>query len=254
MGNGRVYHVAGADVDLDMLRVLTPGDKVLAVLNGQRPYSTAGVNSKIADDHPWIVEAHDPGISIVLSNAWVGRNLRLDYSELITSSDRQPAVFLLRGREDWRPPGGGELFVILQLISCRTDEDGVASLLPKGEYDEESVQVAFEDAFDDERIFVGLLEVFCDRIDRLTTNGWGLQSVKRFAMRTKLPVGLIRAYKDREWSALIAQKNTDAGRDGILRIAHELHYLPTMVRQSELVQHSESVAEIAPIAQTGGRR
>jgi hypothetical protein len=57
------YHIVGPDIDLDMLRVLTPGDKVLTEMNGARLFSTSNVPA-IADDHPWTVVANEPGTSL----------------------------------------------------------------------------------------------------------------------------------------------------------------------------------------------
>jgi hypothetical protein len=244
----KVYSVAGADIDLDMLRVLVQGDRVLAEINGVRPFSTA-TNSKVADDAPWTVEFHEVGEFLVLSNPRCSVNLRLDYSELITSGESQPAVFQLRNKSGWVSAKVPRVFVVLQLISCKVAEDGIDSLFGQdGDFDADELL----DVYDDERVYVGLMEAWAAKLKRFTP-GWRMRSVKRFALRADVTQRTVDAFRTGDWDTVLALKETPAGRKTLLGMARELHALPVLLAHAR-IEGTEQVATVPALKETGGVR
>jgi hypothetical protein len=216
------FHVAGPDIDLDLLRVLTCGDKVLAEINGVRPWSSFAVRD-VADDAPWTVVENVPDQYITLSNPRVAHDLTLQYSSLITTADHQPAVFM----EDQSPLNPkGTLYVILQLITGGATEEALLDENnPLGV--EPFDKIATLEILDDPTTKMGLLEQWCRVIGTFSQTGWGYRSERRFAVRARIKIATVRAFKSRDWQTIL-----ELSDEQLIDVAKALHSLPYLVRLS----------------------
>ena len=232
------FSIVGPDVDLDMLRVLTPGDSVLAEINGSYLYATPP-NPKIATRYPWTVEYNEPGDHLIISNQFPTDQdrtyLQLNYSDLITSSEHQPALFHITSGS-LVSPTVPEVWIVLQLVSCKTVTSGVCQFqAPFAEDD-------FREYLDDDRVKIGVLEAFITQIQRLSRSGWRIQSSNRFRLRANVSQALFDGFRNGDFEVLF--KATD---DQLVRIAEEFHAMTAMHQLGSMIQHDPlQIANVAP--------
>jgi hypothetical protein len=221
------FYITGPDVDLDLLQTLVTGDHVLAELNGRRMYTKQDLGP-LAADEPWTVISHQVGKHLTIQHPYQNTILRLLYSQLITSGEKEIAVFVDPSNPLVHDGHGnyGPLFVILQLVAFRTDSAGLKHLC--NEFNETDL----DDFLDDDRIKKGFLENLVKTLSTFPSTHWGYKSIKRFALRSHVPEDLIRAFAKGDWGTILK-----AGDDQVKSIGRELWYLSALMKQSNLIQH-----------------
>ena len=225
--------VVGPDLDIDLCRVLTPGDKVLAEVNGVRFWSSH--TNPLTAELPWEVVSNSParkegGIGwegqIVLRHPRMARELVLGYDQLLRVSNAAPAVFISHDTAIQQ----GTLFVILQAVAFYFPADGIAEIFPPLP-DNESLKTLTDRSFRIESLKASsrALSMLKDTGDGQGT--WGYDGVTRFSLRTQMSVATIKALRGEDFDTAM-----ELDRRSWTQVRRELHWLPMLLRQSLLVE------------------
>jgi hypothetical protein len=211
-------HVVGPDLDKSMLSSLHVGDQILVEINGQRLFT----DIPIAAEQPWeVTETSDECIKIYHPSS--ANTQVLHFADIIPSSEG-PAVFLLRGTL----PNLPVIYVILQLISHKSDRKGLHANKYRWQFNAE----AYSELFSDPIIKRGLLEKWCGFFKTFNERGWGYKSYKRFALRAGIKTDTIRAFISSYWEEIEMLPD-----EVLLDIARQLELLPTFLELSNEIQH-----------------
>lgn len=207
-----IYHVVGPDLERSLISSLTPGDKILVEVNGEGQFRTSPIMAEI----PWeVVEVTDNFLSITHPDA--NEVIKLPF-DTILKTNKGPAVFKIE-RND---PSIPYWLVILQFIAYRTDTS-------PHEYDPAEYIEHFSDAI----IKKELLTAWCRKLASFKWEGWGHNTVKRFALRANISPAVVDAFRGRDWSVI-----NSLSVDMLLQIARELEYLPSFLELDDDIQHN----------------
>lgn len=205
------YHVVGPDLERSLINTLVEGDQVLVEVNGEGQFRTNPIMAEV----PWqVVEATDSFIKITHPEA--NEVITLPFDSIL-KGNKGPAVFKI-GRGDPRIP---YWVVILQFIAYKTYSS-------PHDYDPSEYIENLSDPIT-KRV---LLEAWCKKIATFKWEGWGHNSVKRFALRSRISPALVEAFRTRDWVTINAQS-----LDTLLEMARELEFLPSFLEQDDDLQH-----------------
>jgi hypothetical protein len=241
--------VVGADLDIALCSSLTAGDKILMEVNGARVYSTSA--NPMVVEHPWEVVSNDyEGETkggklvrhtghLVLRHPNVESEFRLAYDSVVAWKDSQkrdqPCVFVEMNDQI----GEGTLYVILQMVAYYVPENVVEDLFPSPGID---VLEQFQDALDDDRVKVGLMEDWHQGFKTIGM-GWGYLNDFRIVSLANARVNIVRAMKDGDYKTMLT-----ATDDELMGLNRAIHWIPILIENTGLVAHSETVYEYRTVA------
>ncbi len=195
-------NIAGPDIERSLLGSLHAGDKILIEMNGRRLYS----DNPIAAAFPWTI-AEVTEDSLIVEHPR-GDRITLLMADLVEGDSESPAVFLLKTNNPQCPV----VYVILQMISHKSDTEGMRRSKYKWWFEEEG----YIEMFDDPIMKRGIMEKWGELFRTFSERGWGDKSFKRFALRANIRT------------------------DTLLSIAREIEWLPTRLALSGHIQHDFS--------------
>jgi hypothetical protein len=201
-----VHHrfVAGADMDVEVLHVLTPGDRVLVEINGTLLSSKQ--QFPVVANEPWVVESN--GDCLILRHSQIKNPLILPFQSLLTLQSGEPAVFRIYDRNLCEDVS----FIVVKFIAwyngeCLSgkpiDRDAFVSLL-KAERED-------------------VLKHLISEI-RHFNSSWGDRGLCRFALRSHVLLSDIKNFYSGNLEAV--SKLSD---DVILQVVDELKWIPRRV-------------------------
>ncbi len=214
-------NIAGPDVERSLLGSLQVGDHLLIEMNGKRLYS----DNPIAAAYAWTIIEMTEAVIIVEHPR--GDRMILPMANLAKGDSESPAVFVLTTNNPQCPV----IYVILQLISHKSDTEGMRKSKYKWWFQEEDYKELFEDPI----LKRGLMEKWGEFFKTFQDHGWGNKSVKRFALRANIRTDTIRAFIHGAWEEI-----NDLPVDSLLSIAREIEWLPTRIALSGHIQHDFS--------------
>jgi hypothetical protein len=171
--------VAGADLDLSLLRCLRDGeqpDRIMVEVNGLR----MGSNHKcpLVAEHPWIVDRNNPPSSgnredntLVICHPDFSEPFTLHYDNLISLPRKQPAVF-----EEQDLHSGGSLYVTVQFVSHYLPEYDIEKVFAP--YDADGYERMLQD--DVTRSYI--LEAW-QKLFMTFKPGWRQKGISRLSLR-----------------------------------------------------------------------
>jgi len=226
--DNRIVHVVGPDIDRELVKTLTEGDRILVEMNGVRVFTTHYCT--LVADEPWRVKSNT-SFALTIEHPSIKHDLILPYSALLKSSLVEPAVFVIDDRFFSK---SGPLYVILQFISYRMNFVDVGGAF-KLDYD---VSV-FDSILADSDARRAVLQKISQRLGKFKHPGWGYRSLCRFALRASVRVKVIEAFRNRDWPIIMEQSV-----ETIKRIASELAWIGHFSRLSEDIDFGPAIDDL----------
>ncbi len=213
--NDKVLAVAGADLDIALVKGLDKGDKILLEMNGVRMPATS---HPLVADEPWLVLSNDAYVLRLRHPRWDTLVLDLPYENIHTNN---PAVFrIYNSAFGLTTP----IYVILQFVAYYASSGEI-----KTKYATTFNEDGCREGLDDDLVRNGLLETLHGYFQNFSTQTFKHQSIKRFALRSHVGEQVINDIKDGDW-----QKVLDISDDDLVKIVREVSLLPHLLESGKM--------------------
>lgn len=210
-----ILSVVGQDIDLGIVRSLTPGDLIFIEHNGLR-----NANCPLVGVASTVESVDDIGLIIRNSRGRV----ELRWDSLLEGPASEPAVFVRHIKNQTE-------YVILQFVAYSVDEFSQIDMQPDWSME------GMREIISDPLLRKATIRKMQDYICRLREYGMGWNSMCRVAIRAGVSLSDIKAYRENDEVALEKQSvNT------ILKILRELSWLKAYKEQNRV---QVSAAEFA---------